>query len=180
MFELVDTYARRDDPPASGYPEYDAYTGVTHAVSASRIAFGINVERRRRNRAIRAACKAFVFYAPVTVMHVQREYHRGRVIRVEPRADVLAHADLMRAVTRGRLTPAEERCFRRVMLACDSTGAWIVRPDDAGRMLVRPLTMAECAEEYDLPEATVRRYIARAFAKIRAALYGDDATGAAD
>jgi len=143
-------------------------------VTAGRVVFRINVERRRRNRDIRAACKNFVTYAPMSVMHVEREHRRGRVIRIEPRADVLAHADLLNALLNAGLTEAEERCFRRVMLACDTTGAWIVRPDDAGRLHVRPLTMIECADEYELPEATVRRYIARALVKIRYQLYGPD------
>jgi hypothetical protein len=152
---------------------HDDY-GIRFAVTYGRIARGINLERRRRNRAIRAVCRSFLTYAPLSVMQVTREHRRGRVIRVVPRGAVLAHADLLRAIRTAGLTHAEERCFRRVMLACDTRGEWIVRPDEHGRLLVRPLSLAECAEEYDLPEATVRRYVARAFAKIRVRFFGND------
>jgi hypothetical protein len=144
------------------------------AIAAPRIGLGLNDRKRRRNRAIRAACKAFILYAPTTVMHVVRERRRGHVIRIEPRADVLAHADLMRALDDANLTHAEERCFRRVMLGVDTEGRFIVQTDEFGRRYLGPMSVLDVAAEYDLPDATVRRYVSRAMVKIRYALYGPD------
>ena len=146
-------------------------------VSGSAYDHGLNAERRRRNRAIRAACAAVVTYAPDAAVSVVRNRRGRSVVRVEPRADVLAHADLVSAIRDARLTPAEERCFRRVMLGVDTAGRVIFHRDDAGRTYAGPMAIIDVAAEYDVPEKTVRRYVARALVKIRFALYGPDDAG---